>query len=275
MAFRRLGVALPELAASEKAITDPDGSLTVASLVSILDELLDASAFADVALNGLQVAGTPNSAVRRLAYATTANLRTIRSASEGGAQCLLVHHGLLWPDLKVPIQGVELGRLEAISSSGLSLIAYHLPLDAHSVLGNSAGLLNVIVGGAASVASWMPYPSVPWLRRADCELDIDECLAGLYPQAARTRLSNAGHQTISVATGKGDSALVGDVGLSGDLFVTGELSLGAFERAIDEGRHAICIGHHSSELHGVRQLAKWVSQSYNVEVFDVDSPVPI
>ena len=68
----------------------------MASLTGILgfcDELLAIDDFADYGPNGLQVPGAEE--VSRVATGVTANLELLKRAV-GGAELVLVHHGLLW-----------------------------------------------------------------------------------------------------------------------------------------------------------------------------------
>ena len=53
---------------------------------------------------------------------------------------VLVHHGLFWRNEPLVVDARLRGRLEALFAGNASLLAYHLALDAHPELGNSACL---------------------------------------------------------------------------------------------------------------------------------------
>ena len=53
-------------------------------------------------------------------------------------QLVLVHHGMFWRNEPVWIDRRQRGRLEALFAGDISLVAYHLALDAHPELGNNA-----------------------------------------------------------------------------------------------------------------------------------------
>ena len=57
-----------------------------------------------------------------------------------GAQLVLVHHGLFWRNEPLVVDTRLRGRLEALFAADMSLVAYHLALDAHPELGNNARL---------------------------------------------------------------------------------------------------------------------------------------
>ncbi len=57
---------------------------------------------------------------------------------ERGADLLLVHHGFFWKGEDPTLTGIRTPRLQTLLAGQLSLLAYHLPLDAHPELGNNA-----------------------------------------------------------------------------------------------------------------------------------------
>ena len=109
-----------------------------AELESCLNALLDAGRFKDYGPNGLQVEGRDE--VRRLVSGVTASRAFIEAAIERGADALLVHHGLFWCGMDGRVTGWLKRRLELLLAHGISLYAYHLPLDAHAEFGNNAQL---------------------------------------------------------------------------------------------------------------------------------------
>ena len=64
--------------------------------------------------------------------------RALRAAIASGAQLIVTHHGLFWDGDDPRVVGARRERLAALLRADVSLAAYHLPLDAHPVLGNNA-----------------------------------------------------------------------------------------------------------------------------------------
>ncbi|HKJ93136.1 MAG TPA: Nif3-like dinuclear metal center hexameric protein, partial [Longimicrobiales bacterium] len=108
-------------------------------LEAYLDAYLAVGAVPDYpgALNGLQVAN--DGEVTRLAVAVDASEATVAAAVAGGADLLLVHHGLFW-DGNRPVTGRRYRRLKPLLVSGVAVYAAHLPLDVHGDVGNNAVL---------------------------------------------------------------------------------------------------------------------------------------
>ena len=112
--------------------------MELSALVKALDAELDARSFKDYCPNGLQVEGRSN--VERLVTGVTASQALIDAAIEKGADAILVHHGYFWKGEPAEITGMKARRIRALLGAGISLLAYHLPLDAHPSLGNNARL---------------------------------------------------------------------------------------------------------------------------------------
>ncbi|MDP5071387.1 MAG: Nif3-like dinuclear metal center hexameric protein, partial [Congregibacter sp.] len=111
-------------------------SVALWDLVQHCDATLQSRQFADYCPNGLQVEGRDR--VTRIAAAVSANQSVLDAAIAWGADALLVHHGYFWKGENAEIVGMKRRRLATLLSADMSLIAYHLPLDAHPVLGHNA-----------------------------------------------------------------------------------------------------------------------------------------
>src|SRR5947199_3767753 len=114
----------------------PRPTLPLAELATYLDELLDARSGRDYGPNGLQVEGRPE--VGKVVTGVSACRELFVRARAAGADTVLVHHGLFWEWMPRQLTGLHFERVEELIRSGMSLLAYHLPLDRHSGLGNNA-----------------------------------------------------------------------------------------------------------------------------------------
>src|SRR5579871_1793373 len=105
-------------------------------IVQYLNEYLQIGKFRDYGPNGMQVIGRAE--VRRVGLGVSANLACFQRASEQQADMLLVHHGLFWENMPREIGAMMKARLQLLFEHDISLLAYHLPLDAHPEIGNNA-----------------------------------------------------------------------------------------------------------------------------------------
>ena len=116
--------------------------VSLKALADYTDSLLSPDSYSDYCPNGLQVQGRAE--VHSIASGVTASLALIEAAIEVSADALVVHHGYFWKGEDARITVMKLRRLERLLGSGTSLLAYHLPLDAHPELGNNAQLAQVL-----------------------------------------------------------------------------------------------------------------------------------
>ncbi len=120
------------------------------ALVAACDRELVPERFKDYTVNGLQVEGRDR--VVRVMSGVTACQALVDEAVAWQADLVLVHHGYFWKNEPVAITGMKRRRLRALLAHDISLLAYHLPLDAHADLGNNAELgrrLDFAVDGCA------------------------------------------------------------------------------------------------------------------------------
>ena len=109
--------------------------ITLQELSSFLDLLLTPLNFSDDCPNGLQVEGKEE--IRTLAFAVSASLAAIEAAVQLNADALIVHHGIFWQKDPLPLCGPKKQKVEKLLKNGISLLGYHLPLDAHQSVGNN------------------------------------------------------------------------------------------------------------------------------------------
>ncbi len=103
---------------------------------------LAVSRFRDYCPNGLQVEGRAE--VKRIATGVTASQAVLEAATAWGADAILVHHGYFWRNEDAAITGIKKRRVSHLLQHDISLLAYHLPLDAHPELGNNAQLRELL-----------------------------------------------------------------------------------------------------------------------------------
>ena len=113
-------------------------AVSLTELQSTISSLLRTEQFKDYAPNGLQVEGKPT--IEKIVSGVTASRAFIEAAIDAGDDALLVHHGYFWRGEEQTIVGIKRKRIELLLNNQISLLAYHLPLDAHAELGNNVQL---------------------------------------------------------------------------------------------------------------------------------------
>ncbi|MBP8111939.1 MAG: Nif3-like dinuclear metal center hexameric protein, partial [Agitococcus sp.] len=124
-------------------------------VVDLLQSTLNPQLFNDYCPNGLQVQGKEQ--IQRLVTGVTASQALIDAAINLKADAILVHHGYFWKGENACVVGMKKNRLKALLMNDISLLAYHLPLDAHHELGNNVQLAKKLGLGIAEPL----YPENP------------------------------------------------------------------------------------------------------------------
>lgn len=250
---------------------------TLRILVSRLDEILQPARFRDYCPNGLQVEGRDE--INLLVTGVTASQALLDAAVGRGADAILVHHGYFWRGEAAPVVGMKRRRLATLLRNDISLLAYHLPLDAHPELGNNAQL-----GALMGIAESAPLtPGDPTAVGNIGSLQAPLSAAALTRKLGEiTRrepllIGESGREIRRVAwcTGAAQSYIDAAISAGADVFITGEVSEPTVHTAREEGIAFIAAGHHATERYGVQAVGEALASEFSLEhqFIDCDNPV--
>ncbi|GLR63166.1 Nif3-like dinuclear metal center hexameric protein [Marinospirillum insulare] len=251
-------------------------TIELSKLVESLDKHLQVEDFKDYCPNGLQVEG--KSQIRKIVTGVTASQALIEKAIASKADALLVHHGYFWKGEAQPLVGMKGRRVAALMRNNISLIAYHLPLDVHPVLGNNQQLAEVMdwtVTGVMDSPSW-PLGLVGELTQPLTAKDFSEQLSIKLGQQP---LHLAGHdrkiKTLAWCTGSAEGGIYRAAELGVDAYISGEVSEQTLHAAQELGIDYFAAGHHATERYGVKALGEWIANQWQVECEFIDLPNPV
>jgi len=262
------------MASSEPSKIQFGAIMELYKLENYTGQLMDAARFSDYCPNGVQVEGRPE--VFRLVSGVTASLDLLKAAISAGADAILVHHGYFWKNEDVRIAGVKRARIELLLRHNVSLLAWHLPLDAHPVLGNNAQLalkLGFVVEGVFGE------------QNIACHgvLSGELQLCGLGEKVARVLGrapliigdGNKPIRRIAWCSGAAQSFFEESIRLGVDAFLTGEISEQSVHVARETGVAFIAAGHHATERYGVQALGAHLAREFGIshQFIDIDNPV--
>jgi dinuclear metal center YbgI/SA1388 family protein len=236
--------------------------------------LLETTEFHDYCPNGLQVAGREQ--VARIASGVTASQRLLEAATAWNADAILVHHGYFWRGEDATITGIKKRRVAHLLQHGVSLLAYHLPLDAHAELGNNtqlARLLGLAERGRFGEQSIACHGELLQPKTlGQFSLAISAALQR-EPQV----IGDPGRVIKRVAwcSGAAQSYFQQAIDLGAEAFLTGEISEQYVHIAEETGVAFIAAGHHATERYGVQALGEHLANRFGLEhrYFDMDVPV--
>lgn len=251
--------------------------VALSELVRYCDGLLGVAGLHDYAPNGLQVEGRAE--VGRLVTGVTASAALLERAIDNRADAVLVHHGYFWKGEPSPVTGMKARRLGLLLRHGMSLIAYHLPLDAHGVFGNNAQLgrrLAFEIDGYAAVADIANLIAFGRLRTPVSPVELGDRLACLL---GRTPLHVGGGppliRKVAWCSGAAQRFLTEAAALGVDAYISGEISESTTHEARELGVHYFAAGHHATERYGVQALGEHLAERLQLEHCFIDDPNPV
>jgi len=242
-----------------------------------LKKVLRPEQFKDYCPNGLQVEGRKE--ISKLVTGVTACQELITAAAEAGADALLVHHGYFWRGEDQSISGIKKVRIEALLKHELSLLAYHLPLDAHQEFGNNVQLgkvLGIEINGELGKQNNHP---IGLTGTIDQGTDFETLKALIADKLDRQPLAIEGKsktiKSVAWCTGAAQNYIELAVAAGADAYITGEVSEPTVHIARESGIHFFSAGHHATERYGVQAMGSYLASKFNLDhqFIDIDNPV--
>lgn len=252
-------------------------SVLLPELVRYCEEILSTGLFRDYCPNGLQVEGKPH--VKKIVSGVTASQALLDAAVEMQADLILVHHGYFWKGENERVVGIKKQRLRTLLSHDISLLAYHLPLDAHPELGNNAQLGKIMnwnilagldgeLGRAIGMVGELAQPQSAEQFTAEMARVLNRPVQHI--QGIKRPIKKIAWCT-GAAQGYIEKALESGV----DAYISGEISEQTVHIAREAGIDYFAAGHHATERYGVQALGEHLKQRFGIEhcYVDIDNPV--
>jgi len=246
-------------------------------LCAYTDRLLEIGAFRDYAPNGLQVEGRRE--VRCIVAAVTASLAVIEAAIKLQADAVCVHHGYFWKHEDSRIIGMKRQRLQLLLQHDISLLAYHLPLDAHALYGNNVRLaahLGIRLAGRLELED---TPPLVCHGELPVPMTAVEFARHLEQRLGRVPLHLPGGsgeiRRIAWCTGAAQGYFEKLAGYDVDAYLTGEVSEQNTHTARETGVHFFAAGHHATERYGVQALIAHLSERFALESHYIEIVNPV
>lgn len=244
--------------------------VTLSEICSYLKELLQADLFKDYGPNGLQVEG--KQAVKKGAFAVSASLKVINAAILTGADFLLTHHGLFWNNDPYPIIGVKKEKIKLLLQNEISLISYHLPLDAHPLYGNNwkaaldLGWKELAPFNKIGVkGSFEPRPREQFQAELEAYYGhkATVALGGKEIISSAALVSGGAHRETSLAAQE-----------RVDSYITGSFDEPIWHVAFEEQLNFYALGHSATERVGPLALQKHLEEKFDLETCFIEENNP-
>lgn len=246
------------------------------SLGQTFDALLQPERFKDYGPNGLQVEGKVS--IRIIVSGVTASRALIEAAIAARADAIFVHHGLFWRGQEGRVTGWMKQRLALLLAHDINLFAYHLPLDAHPVLGNNAQLGQVLGLTAASrfgdqdlgfLGGWADGRGPATARALASHLEDRLRRPVVLVNGASDAI-----ERIAWCSGGAQGYFEAAIAAGAQAFITGEISEPQAHLARECGVAFMACGHHATERYGAPAVAAHVAAQFGLahEFIEIDNP---
>lgn len=250
---------------------------TLQEILQWCNDTLKTQEFKDYAPNGLQIEGC--SEVKKILCAVTASQEAIDAAIAQQADLLLVHHGYFWKGEPYPITGMRGNRIKKLIRNDISLVAYHLPLDSHPILGNNAAISEILELEnieALDPSERHPIGNIGYLKQAISPESFKQILTERL--GFNTIHLNANKKTIQkvgFCTGAAQDFISKAADQLCDAYISGEVSERTYYEAKELDVHYYACGHHATERYGVQRLGQAISEQFNLEYsyFELNNPI--
>lgn len=241
-------------------------------IAQFIDDYLSVSEFDDGCVNGLQVEGKQT--VNKIVVGVSASRRLFEKAILESADLIIVHHGPFWKNQPLlSLTGIQRQRVALLIKNDISLLGYHLPLDAHAVIGNNAQILSALnlrqkaavdVGFVGEYATPMDFNSFETLVRAT--INKTPLVLPFGSKQVKRVLAISGGSSFDYVLAKECGA---------DTFICGDMREN-YVREIEEcGLNVINAGHYNTETFGIRALGKLLENKFKLPCVFVDVPNPV
>ena len=167
-------------------------------------------------------------------------------------------------------------RHHRLEKTGINLIAYHLPLDAHPEFGNNIQLaqcMGWIHEAAFGDQNLLNIGTLP-----ESQGSLKTLSARIAAETGRTPTA-IGRQDkplrrIAWCTGGAQGYFQAAIDAGADVYVTGEISEAQYHLARETDTAFIAAGHHATERYGIQALAQAAARQFGIETcfFDEDNP---
>ncbi len=253
-------------------------SLKRQALLDYIDNYLEVSLFKDYAPNGLQVEGREE--VQTIVCGVTASLSLIEQAVSLNADALIVHHGYFWKGEREVITGLKKKRIAKLLEHDINLLAYHLPLDCHKLIGNNASIASELSMIDVKAEDIGKNKNLLWHGQLQASMSPEDFLTLCQKHYSPISLHlpamhNREIKKIAWCSGAAQDYIEQAAALGVDAFLSGEVSERTTHLARELDVHYFACGHHATERQGIKSLGHHLADKFQLDCHFIDIPNPV
>lgn len=245
-------------------------------IVKYCKDYLKTDKFEDYCENGLQLEGDEK--VSKIVAGVSLSEKLIREAIKRKAQMIIVHHGIFLSEFMPSprISGSLKKRLALLIENNINLCGFHLPLDAHPVIGNNISLAKILkLKNIKSIKS-ANHGEIGFIGELDKKMKNEDFVSlvdsKLETKAFSILASKNGVKKVAITSGGAANDCMEAYALGADTYVTGENEEYLVRKVEEEEKNFINAGHYNTEKEGVKNLGKLLEKKFGIKIEFVDIP---
>ena len=183
---------------------------------------------------------------------------------------------IFWRNEDVRIIGIKQQRIKFLIQNEMNLMAYHLPLDAHTELGNNAQLAKIL---GLNITRWTGEPAIIASGTLKRKLNLNDFAQHVESKLNRRPLligdKNKIIKHVAWCTGAAQNYFDEAIALGVDAYISGEVSEQTYHLAKETGVAYLACGHHATERYGIQALGEHLAKRFLIEhiFIDIDNPI--
>lgn len=248
-------------------------------IVKFCEDYLKVKDFEDYCVNGLQVEGAAK--ISKIITGVSLSEKLIKAAIKKQAKMIIVHHGIFGSQIDKPpqIKGIVKNRLKLLLENNINLLGFHLPLDAHPVIGNNISLLKLLNLKKPEKFYSPGYGEIAYMGELDRSVKFNDFVESVNSKLkTNSYIMAAGSKTVrkvAVASGGASPDYKAAAEIGADVFLTGDVRESVV-RAVEEARiNFISAGHYNTEKLGVKNLGNLIAKKFKIKVEFIDIPCDV
>ena len=184
----------------------------------------------------------------------------------------MVHHGIFDKNLPSHFQlkGVVKNRIKLLLENNINLVGFHLPLDAHPVIGNNAGLCKLLsikniepfyVGFVGDLAEPMKFND--FVDLVNKKLETNSYVIPAGPKIIKR---------VGIVSGGASREYVQAKEQGADTYMCGDICESVVRSVEEDKINYINAGHYNTEKMGIQNLGELVAKKFKIKVEFIDIP---
>lgn len=242
-------------------------------IVKFCEDYLKAKDFEDYCINGLQIEGAQK--VSKIITGVSLSRKLIEIAIKKRAKMIIAHHGIFLNDVPSPIQlkGYIKDRVKLLLENNINLCGFHLPLDAHPIIGNNISLCKLLgiknikpfyVGFVGELEK--PINFSDFVEIVNKKLNTKSFTIPAGPEKVKR---------IGIVSGGASPEFNRAVELGADTYISGDVREEIVRKVEEAKINFINAGHYNTEKLGIQNLGDLIARKFSVRVEFIDVPCDI